>query len=86
MIADLEDLLIETTDLSELDVAAVRIGQPVTVFVEALEAEYPGRVTAISPVADTIGGDVVFKVTVGLNQPPAGLLWGMSADVDISIE
>ena len=36
VIVTLENLQIETTDLSELNVAAVEIGQPATVFVEAL--------------------------------------------------
>jgi RND family efflux transporter MFP subunit len=86
VLADLEKLRIETTDLSELDVTDIEIGQLATVFVDALEAEYPGKVIAISPIADTIGGDVVFKVTVELEQQPPGLLWGMSADVRINIE
>ena len=86
LIADLEHLQIETTDLSELDVAAVEIGQPATVYVEALDEEFPGVVTAISPISDTIGGDVVFKVTIQLDEQPPDLLWGMSADVDINVE
>jgi len=85
-IADLENLLVETTDLSELNVAAIKIGQPASVFVEALSEEFPGVVTAISPISDTIGGDVVFKVTIKLDEQPASLLWGMSADVEINVE
>jgi HlyD family secretion protein len=86
VLAKLDELQIETTDLSELNVAAVEIGQPATVFVEALGQEFPGEVTAISPISDTIGGDVVFKVTIKLDEQPETLLWGMSADVEINIE
>ena len=86
VLANLEHLLIETKDLSELNVDAVEIGQPATVFVEALADEFPGTVTAISPISDTLGGDVVFKVTVELEGKPPGLLWGMSADVDINVQ
>lgn len=86
VIATLENLLIETTDLSELNVAGVEIGQPATVFVEALGEEFPGKVTAISPISNTIGGDVVFKVTIELDEQPETLLWGMSADVEINVE
>jgi hypothetical protein len=43
-------------------------------------------VTAISPISDTLGGDVVFKVTIKLNEQPADLLWGMTADVEIQTE
>ncbi len=86
VIVSLENLQIETTDLSELNIAAVQVEQPARVFVEALNEEFPGKVTAISPVSDTIGGDVVFKVTIQLDEQPKGLLWGMSADVEINVE
>jgi RND family efflux transporter MFP subunit len=86
VLVSLEDLQIETTDLSELDVAAVEIGQPATVYVEALNEEFPGKVTAMSPISNTIGGDVVFKVTIQLDEQPKDLLWGMSADIEISVE
>ena len=86
VIATLDDLQIETTDLSELDVATVKTGQPAVVFVEALEEEFAGEVTLVSPIADTIGGDVVFTVTVQLDEKPKDLLWGMSADVEINVQ
>jgi RND family efflux transporter MFP subunit len=86
VLANLDELQIETTDLSELVVAAVEIGQPAAVFVEALDQEFSGKVTAISPIADTIGGDVVFKVTVKLDEQPRDLRWGMSSGVEINVE
>ena len=86
VLVDLDNLQIETTDLSELDVSAVKIGQPATVYIEALDEGFPGEVTAISPISDTIGGDVVFRVTIQLDDKPEALLWGMSADVEINIE
>jgi RND family efflux transporter MFP subunit len=85
-IANLDNLQIETTDLSELDIATVKIGQPASIYVEALNEEFSGVVTAISPISDTLGGDVVFKVTIKLDEQPQGLLWGMSADVTINVE
>jgi HlyD family secretion protein len=86
VLANLSDLKIETTDLSELNVAAVNIGQPATVYVEAMDNEIPGEVISISPISDTLGGDVVFKVTIQLDEQPKDLLWGMSADVEIQTE
>jgi multidrug resistance efflux pump len=86
VLARLENLKIETTDLSELNVDAVEIGQHATVYVEALDEEFPGEVIAISPISDTVGGDVVYKVTVQLEEQPRDLLWGMSADVEIQTE
>src|SRR5690606_28879498 len=44
VLADLSQLQVETTALSERDVVRVQEGQPVTVFVEALGEDIPGRV------------------------------------------
>ncbi|MEP7136078.1 MAG: biotin/lipoyl-binding protein [Chloroflexota bacterium] len=79
--SDVANLQVETTDLSERDVAKVAVGQSVTVFVEALNTEIAGQVTAISSVADTLGGDVVYKTTITLNELPEGLRAGMSVTV-----
>lgn len=86
VLADLEGMEIETTDLSERDVAAIQAGQPASVYIEALDEDFPGTVTAVSPVSDSIGGDVVFEVSIRFQEPPPGLLWGMSAEVRIETE
>jgi RND family efflux transporter MFP subunit len=83
VLGDLSKYQIETTDLSERDVMRVQIGQPANVFIEALNEEFTGRVIDIDRVSSTLGGDVVFKVTIELDEQPQGLLWGMSADVQI---
>lgn len=83
VLGDLTSYKVETTDLSERVVTRVQIGQPVTVFIEALGDEFTGRVTDIARTSTTLGGDVVYKVTIELDKQPDGLLWGMSADVRI---
>jgi HlyD family secretion protein len=85
-LADLSSLRVETTDLSERDVERVAAGQAVTVFVEALGVEIPGRVLRVAPEANVVGGDVVYTVTIELDEPPPDLRWGMSVDVDILSE
>lgn len=80
-ISDVTNLRVTTTDLSERDIANVSVGQNVTVFVEALNAEVSGQVLLISAVADTLGGDVVYKTTITLNELPAGIRAGMSVTV-----
>jgi RND family efflux transporter MFP subunit len=80
---DLSEFQVETEDLSERDVPRVQTGQTASVFVESLNEEFPGKVTDISRISSTVGGDVVFKVTIDLDEQPQGLLWGMSADVTI---
>ena len=81
VISDVNHLHVETTDLSERDVPAVKLGQSVTVSVKALNLDLTGKVTAISPLADSLGGDVVYRVTIVLNDLPANLRAGMSVDV-----
>jgi multidrug efflux pump subunit AcrA (membrane-fusion protein) len=81
VVIDTTKLHVETTDLSERDVSKVQVGQQVTVLVKATNEEITGRVTAISPLADTLGGDVVYKTTIQLDSLPEGLLAGMSVDV-----
>lgn len=83
VLGDLSSYKIETTDLSERDITRVQIGQPVTVFIDALGEEFTGKVTDVARISSTLGGDVVFKVTIELDDQPEGLLWGMSADVKI---
>lgn len=85
VLGDLSKYQIETTDLSERDVTQVKIGQPATVFIEALNGDFSGTVVDVARISSEIGGDVVYKVTIELDEQPAGLLWGMSADVEISV-
>jgi HlyD family secretion protein len=82
-LATLNALQVETTDLSERDISNVHIGDPASVFVEALNINIRGKVISISPMADTDRGDVIFKVTIDLDEQPRGLLWGMTAEVEI---
>jgi multidrug efflux pump subunit AcrA (membrane-fusion protein) len=81
IVADLTVMRVETTDLSELDVIAVSIGQECTVSIEALGESVPGHVVSVSPLPTTLGGDVVYAATVELEEIPEGLLAGMSAEV-----
>lgn len=83
VLGDLSSFKIETTDLSERDVTRVQVGDPATIFIEAFGEEFTGNVMDIDRVASTLGGDVVYRVTIGFDSQPQGLLWGMSADVQI---
>jgi multidrug efflux pump subunit AcrA (membrane-fusion protein) len=82
-LATLNTLRLETTDLSERDIPHVEVGAPVDIFIEALDENFSGKVVSISPRADTVGGDVVFKVTIAFDNQPENLLWGMTAEVTI---
>jgi HlyD family secretion protein len=82
-LADLSRLRVETVDLSERDIGRVQVGQVATIFVEALGDELPGHVVQIAPQATIIGGDVVYSVTLELDEQPPELRWGMSVEVTI---
>lgn len=82
-LGDLSKFRIETTDLSELDVTRVKVGQTAQVFIEALNEKFEGKVVDIALFSSTLGGDVVFTVTIELVKQPEGLRWGMSADVTL---
>ena len=85
-LADMRQLRVETTDLSERDVTGVQVGQEATVYVDALNVDVPGRVALISPLASTVGGDVVYTVVIALDEQPEGLRLGMSVEVEIATE
>jgi multidrug resistance efflux pump len=81
VLADLSHLRVETTDLSERDVPKIKAGQPVSVLVKALNQNVTGHVIDISPLADSLGGDVVYKTTINLDTITPDLRAGMSVDV-----
>jgi multidrug resistance efflux pump len=80
VISDVTHLHVETTDLSERDVPQVKLGQAVTISIKALNLDVGGKVSAISPLAESLGGDVVYRVTILLDELPANLRAGMSVD------
>jgi len=86
LVADLDHMRVETTDLSERDIPAVKIGQTASVYIDALDETFQGKVADIDRQSETVGGDVTYKVTVELDKQPAGLRWGMSAEVTIQTE
>jgi multidrug resistance efflux pump len=81
VVADLEHLHIETTYLSERDILKIQVGQAVSVLIKALNLDLTGKVTEIAPLADSLGGDVVYKTTIELDSIPPGLRAGMSVNV-----
>jgi RND family efflux transporter MFP subunit len=80
---DLSHMQIETTDFSEKNVPSVKNGSQATVYIQALGSDFKGKVVDIARISETVGGDVVYKVTIELDEQPEGLRWGMSTDVTI---
>ncbi|HDD25038.1 MAG TPA: HlyD family efflux transporter periplasmic adaptor subunit [Chloroflexi bacterium] len=81
---DLNTLRVETTDLDEIDVPKVSIGQRVTVTFDGIpDRTFRGRVTRISPMAAPGGGGVSYTAIIELDDLDSRLRWGMTAFVDI---
>jgi HlyD family secretion protein len=86
LIADLSGLRVETTDLNEIDVAGIKVGDKATVTFDALpEVEAKGTVAAISPKAEE-GTGVNYTVTIEVEDLPDAVRWGMTAFIDIPVE
>jgi multidrug resistance efflux pump len=85
LLADLSTLQVKTTDLNEVDVARVQIGDPVKVTFDALpDTTVTGKVTEIA-LKNAPGSGVYFNVTIALDEIPEALRWGMSAFVEIQV-
>jgi multidrug resistance efflux pump len=87
VLADLDRLQVRTTDLTELDVARVAVGQPVAVTVDGLPGvAWQGHVARIGLRSEDYRGDVVYPVYVELDEDTSDLRWGMTAVVEIEVE
>ncbi|MBI5563972.1 MAG: efflux RND transporter periplasmic adaptor subunit [Chloroflexi bacterium] len=85
-LGDLASLRIETTDLSEADIARVREGATASVTFDALPGQtIKGTVTRIAPMSTPGVSAVNYTVIVELDQLDPALRWGMTAFVDVQI-
>jgi HlyD family secretion protein len=86
-VATLDELRARTTDLTELDVARVAVGQTAAVEVDALpESQLRGVVARIEEQSISAQGDVTYPVTIKLDQDAPDLRWGMTAVVEIEVD
>ncbi len=86
LLADLEHLQIETTDLGEIDVAQIIEGDTAVITFDALpDLVLDGTVVSIAPKAAE-GSGVNYPVIIELSDIPPALRWGMTAFVDIELE
>ncbi len=86
-LGDLATLRVETTDLDEIDVARVAVGQQAAVSFDALpEQVFTGHVAHISPMAELGSGGVNYTVIIEMDELNPAIRWGMTAFVDIEVE
>jgi len=81
-VADFSSWLVKTTDLTEIDVVKLTEGQPVVVTFDALpDVELKGEILSIAKNYSENQGDIVYKVTILLNDSHPAMRWGMTAAV-----
>ena len=86
LIADLDHLRVETTDLNEIDVSRIEVGDTAIITYDSLpDVTSTGTVVRISPKAAP-GSGVNYTVVIELQEVPEQLRWGMTAFVDIGVE
>jgi multidrug resistance efflux pump len=82
IVADVSGWLIETSDVTELKVPDIQVGQAVTIKIDALpELALQGHVESISAVSQLKSGDVVYPVKIKVLEDDPRLRWGMTAAV-----
>lgn len=81
-VADFSNWMVETTDLTEIDVVKLSEDQPVTVKLDALpDVEFKGKILSIAKTFSENQGDIIYKVTVLLTETHPAMRWGMTANV-----
>ncbi|HUM27234.1 MAG TPA: HlyD family efflux transporter periplasmic adaptor subunit, partial [Anaerolineales bacterium] len=81
-IANFDSWVIETTDITELEVVKLSEGQPVTFVPDALsDVVLTGTVTEISEAFTQQGGDILYTVRIAVKETDPRLKWGMTVEV-----
>jgi HlyD family secretion protein len=82
LLADLSEFIIETSDLTELEVVKIYVGQIVEIIPDALpELVLTGIVEEIGSSFTTQAGDILYTVTISLNKGDPNLRWGMTVEL-----
>lgn len=86
LLADLNSLRVETTDLNELDVVQIEVGDKAQVSFDAIPDNlFEGTITEISPKS-AAGSGVNYTVVIELDELPEEARWGMTVFVDIDTD
>ena len=81
-LADLSEFIIETSDLTELEVVKISVGQTVEIVPDALpDILLLGKVEQIGQSFKTQAGDITYKVTIRLDETDPRLRWGMTVEL-----
>lgn len=82
-VADFSNWLVKTTDLTEIEVVELAEGQPVTVTLDALPGiQLKGEILSIAQDYSENQGDIVYEVTILLDDAHPAMRWGMTTAVN----
>jgi HlyD family secretion protein len=82
LLADISHFKIETSDLTELEVVKISQGQTVEIIPDALpDLLIIGKVDQISQSFTTQAGDIIYTVTISLDEGNPALRWGMTVEL-----
>lgn len=82
-VADTSTWIVETSDITELEVVDIAEGQKVTFTVDALpDVVMDGVVTEISQSSYTQSGDIIYTVRIKANEIDPRAKWGMTVQVN----
>ncbi len=81
-LADFSVWVVETDNLTEIEVVKITAGQGASIVFDALPGlALPGRVTAISSVFEEKRGDITYTARIALDEQNPALRWGMTAEI-----
>lgn len=86
-IADESAWEVRSDDLTELQIARVRLGAPVVLTFDGIPGlEIPGRVKFIRPYGEKKRGDITYTVTIAPERWDERLRWNMTAQLAITAD
>lgn len=82
-VANFNSWIVETTDITELEVVNLSVGQNANLVPDALpDLTLNGTVTEISQAYVQQGGDILYTVRIALTDSDPRLKWGMTLEVN----
>lgn len=82
MLGDISSWQVETTDLTEVDIVEIQVGDPVTITLDAIpDLVLKGHVDRIKNIGESNKGDTTYTAYIKLDQNDPRLLWNMKAFV-----
>ncbi|MFZ5878979.1 MAG: HlyD family secretion protein [Chloroflexota bacterium] len=86
-IADTSVWYVETSDLTELEIVEIAVGQSAVIVADALpEVNMTGQVESISQTFTMQGGDILYKVKLKVADVDPRVMWGMTVELTFAAE